>query len=66
MRLKEEEFLSRRVSAANIARTKGKSRRGSTAPDNFKKVQYSRSRRSSNAIVIAAQQRRKSMDQQIV
>ena len=38
MRLKEEEYMnSRRVSQANINRTKGKSRRGSTVPENFKK-----------------------------
>ena len=70
MRLKEEEYMnSRRVSQANINRTKGKSRRGSTVPENFKKtnrsnsaqVEYNKPRRHST-IAVAAASRRKSVD----
>ena len=49
--MREKAEMARRLSQEQLKRTKGKSRRGSTISENFKKTNGSRNRRESRTIV---------------
>ena len=51
IQMREKAEMARRMSQENIKRTKGRSRRGSTVSDNFRKTNGSRNRRDSNLAV---------------